>query len=95
MNSPTRITLSGMALVAVLALILTCADFVHADCGDRGGPGYRGPNEKCVSWAEIGRVCGNPPTTKCRAENVATGSQEAADHGVKIQGLRSSAQAEP
>jgi hypothetical protein len=85
MNRSTAIALVALALPSQAL----------ADCGDRGGPGYRGPAGKCVSWAEIGRVCGSPPETKCRAENTAAGSQEAADHGAKIQGLKASAQAKP
>jgi len=38
-------------------------------CGCRGGPGYRGPNGKCVGWDQLTRVCGNPPTTRCTKEN--------------------------
>lgn len=60
-----------------------------ADCGDRGGPGYRGPNGKCVGWAEMARICGSPPTTKCKAESVAPGSDDAAGHGAEIEKLRS------
>jgi hypothetical protein len=82
-------------LTSIALFVLALPGQALADCGDRGGPGYRGPNDKCVSWAELGRVCGNPPTPKCRAENIAAGSQEAADHGAKIQTLRSSAQAKP
>jgi hypothetical protein len=80
------------AIIALLAAPITPA---LAACGDRGGPGYRSPSGKCVSWAEIGRVCGAPPTSKCKAENTVASSQEAADHGAKIQGLKSSAQAKP
>jgi len=39
-------------------------------CGSRGGSGYRGPNGRCVSKKQVRRVCGDPPTTRCRAENV-------------------------
>lgn len=38
---------------------------------------------KCVGWAELGRTCGNPPTTRCQPEKVATASTEAANHGMK------------
>jgi hypothetical protein len=65
----------------------------HATCGTRGGPGYRAPDGHCVGWAEIGKVCGSPPSTRCTAENVATGSDSAADHGAKIQKLRSGSSA--
>jgi hypothetical protein len=56
---------------------------VSADCGTRGGPGYRGLSGRCVGWADIGRTCENPPTTKCTAENVAADADIAADHGQK------------
>ncbi len=59
------------------------AGAVLADCGARGGPGYRSPAGRCVGWADIGRTCGNPPTTRCTAEKVAVGSDVAADHGQK------------
>lgn len=68
------------SVVFFLSLVGTGA---LADCGDKGGPGYRGPNGKCVGWAEIGRVCGNPPTPRCTAENTAAGAALAAEHGVK------------
>lgn len=76
--------------MAIAVFWLTCANAIAA-CGDRGGPGYRGPNDKCVGWAELARVCGSPPTVKCKAETVATGSKEAAAHGAEIQALKSSA----
>jgi hypothetical protein len=40
-------------------------------CGCRGGPGYRGPDGHCVGWAKLGKVCGNPPTTRCAYEGLA------------------------
>jgi hypothetical protein len=54
-----------------------------AACGDRGGPGYRGPDGRCVGWADIGKTCGTPPTQRCAPEKVATGSSDAAEHGQK------------
>ena len=39
-------------------------------CGSRGGPGYRGPDGKCVTRKRLFTVCGNPPTSRCKAENV-------------------------
>lgn len=42
-------------------------------CGSNGGTGYRGPNGRCVSWKNLRKVCGNPPTTNCSAENVQPG----------------------
>lgn len=81
--------IARLAVTATAALVLTL-DFAAAACGDRSGPGYRGPNGKCVGWAELGRVCGNPPTSRCSPENVTAGSDKAADHGTKIQSLRTS-----
>ena len=52
-------------------------------CGCRGGPGYRAPNGRCVGWADIGRVCGSPPTTRCTPEGPSAGADEAAKHGIK------------
>lgn len=57
-----RISLPLFALAALLPEIAAAA------CGDRGGPGYRGPDGKCLSWAALGRVCGTPPTTRCAYE---------------------------
>lgn len=62
-----------------------------AACGEKGGPGYRGPNGKCVGWAQLGQVCGSPPTTKCAAELTANGAVEAATAGTRIEQLRQQA----
>jgi hypothetical protein len=59
-----------------------------ADCGLRGGPGYRGPNGQCVGWANLGRVCGDPPTTNCTPEIAHPNAPEAAKHGTAIETLR-------
>lgn len=42
-------------------------------CGCRGGPGWRGPNGRCVGYRALDRVCGVPPTTRCTYEG-ATGA---------------------
>lgn len=55
-----------------LLINLVIATTANAGCGDRGGPGYRGPNGKCVGWAQFRRVCGVPPEKHCTAENVQT-----------------------
>jgi hypothetical protein len=67
---------------ALTALVLL-SNPASAGCGDRGGPGYRGPTGRCVGWADIGKTCGNPPTTRCQAESVAAGADKAAEHGQK------------
>jgi hypothetical protein len=40
------------------------------NCGTIAGPGYRGPDGKCVSPESLGRICGDPPTTGCKEECV-------------------------
>jgi hypothetical protein len=67
------------SLIAVLLLSAPAA----AECGDPDGPGYRGPNGKCVGWAQLGRVCGSPPETHCTAENTNGGAAKAAEFGVR------------
>ncbi|CAN7371658.1 hypothetical protein LJR220_003312 [Bradyrhizobium sp. LjRoot220] len=73
------------AMWRTLAATFLCilATDALAACGDRGGPGYRGPSGRCVGWADIGKTCGNPPTTRCTAESTAPGAEAAAGHGVK------------
>lgn len=39
-------------------------------CGCKGGPGYRGPNGRCVGWKELARVCGAVLPGACKAEQV-------------------------
>src|SRR5277367_6397825 len=51
-----------------LLVVLAIQAPAHATCGTQGGPGYRGPDGKCQGWAELGRVCGCPPSTRCTAE---------------------------
>jgi hypothetical protein len=53
--------------VVVLALLLL-PSAAFATCGTRGGPGYRGPDGHCVSWANIDKVCGTD-RSRCQAEN--------------------------
>ncbi len=70
--------------IATLALVVGVQPHLAlAACGDRGGPGYRGPDGRCVGWADIGRTRGNPPTTRCTAENASAAASVAAEHGVK------------
>jgi predicted small lipoprotein YifL len=37
-------------LMILAALVVST--FAEAACGDRGGPGYRGPDGKCLSWQD-------------------------------------------
>lgn len=50
------------------AVLLFTPTTAVATCGEKGGPGYRGPTGKCVSWQQIGPVCGSPPETHCTPE---------------------------
>lgn len=52
----------------ILSLAMMLSAEAEAACGTRGGPGYRGPNGRCVGWADIGRTCGSPPEQRCIAE---------------------------
>ena len=63
----TAAVLSGC--VAVLILLIAGSS-AFAVCGERDGPGYRAPDGHCVSWPELDRACGKPPTTKCSPEHV-------------------------
>ncbi len=38
-------------------------------CGCKGGPGYRGPDGRCVGFKALDKVCGIPPETHCTFEN--------------------------
>jgi hypothetical protein len=75
----------GLSL-AVMAMVIVAwgmgAD-ACSGCGCRGGPGYRAPNGRCVGWADIGRICGSPPSKNCTPEGPNAGAGEAADYGVK------------
>jgi hypothetical protein len=85
MQPAIRMLLGSLGLIAALALPSYQAS---ATCGERGGPGYRGPNGQCVGWASIGKICGNPPTTNCTAELANPNAGDAAKHGKAIEALR-------
>ncbi|BCP54153.1 hypothetical protein K32_27700 [Kaistia sp. 32K] len=38
-------------------------------CGCKGGPGYRGPDGRCVGFRALYKVCGDPPESRCVFEN--------------------------
>jgi hypothetical protein len=72
-------------LIAALVALVAATSFAEATCGDSGGPGYRGPNNKCVGWEALGRVCGCPPTMRCTPEQTAPDAVDAACKGKDIQ----------
>jgi len=70
-----RVALTVLAFAGPLAAVPSPA---YADCPDRpacrgcgckGGPGYRGPNGKCVGFKNLTKVCGDPPDQRCTFEN--------------------------
>jgi len=73
-----------LRIATTVALLCFFVATAEAACGTRGGPGYRGPNGKCVGWAEIGRVCGNPPSSRCTAERAQPEAPDAAKRGNEI-----------
>jgi hypothetical protein len=78
------IKLYRMSITAFVALV-AASSLAEATCGDLGGPGYRGPNGKCVSWEALGRVCGSPPSTRCTDERPAPEAPDAARKGREIE----------
>lgn len=48
-------------------------------CGCKGGPGYRGPDGRCVGWKDLSRSCGTPLPGRCIAEGPAAGADAVAD----------------
>jgi hypothetical protein len=88
MQPAIRVLLGFLGLIAVLVLAPYQAS---ATCGERGGPGYRGPNGQCVGWASIGKICGDPPTTHCTAELASPNATDAAKRGKEIEQLRTGA----
>ncbi|GEM_PF-1807912 len=83
----------AMVFAAAAAAILLPAPPVFANCPDRpactgcgykGGPGYRGPDGKCVGFKNLERICGDPPTTHCVFENApGTGLNQACALGLE------------
>jgi hypothetical protein len=62
--------LAALAFTAVLALAEPASAQRCSGCGCKGGPGYRGPNGQCVGWRDLDRICGKPPTLRCKPEIV-------------------------
>ncbi len=58
-------------IALTLSLIAAIPTLACSGCGCRGGPGYRGPDGRCVGFAALDRVCGVPPETRCKKEGAA------------------------
>jgi endonuclease YncB( thermonuclease family) len=67
-----------IARIIVFLMFLAAPIGAQATCGEKGGPGYRGPDGHCVGWAALRRVCGSPPSMNCTPEMVAEGADAAA-----------------
>ena len=52
-------------LIASFAVM--CGALVaHAECGSRGGPAFRKPDDQCASWKDVeGGKCRTPPIRRC------------------------------
>lgn len=62
-----------LIIAAAIICVGCAADGQGCDgCGCKGGPGYRGPDGQCLSWKRLNSVCGIPPTTHCKPEQVNT-----------------------
>jgi len=70
--------LKPIVLATALALVPAIA---NAECGDRGGPGYRGPDGRCQSWRDVGRNCGSGA---CTPEQVNPNAPAAIQRGLDI-----------
>jgi len=79
-----RVAAFALAVVTAFALQggaaeARCPDMPQCKgCGCKGGPGYRGPDNRCVGFRELDKICGVPPTTRCVFENApGTGANKA------------------
>lgn len=68
-------------IVAIVMVLFDVSAAMAAGCGSRGGPGFRGPNGKCVGWKALDKVCGNPPTAHCTFEGAGIGDTGAEQGG--------------
>jgi hypothetical protein len=67
MNAYLRFSLKAVFLLALITSPAS-ADCFCKGCGCKGGPGWRGPNDQCVSFKQLTKTCGQPPGAPCRYE---------------------------
>ena len=67
----------------ILPAVTNTALSADRGCGSRGGPGYRGPNGRCIGWSSIRSICGDPPTTRCTLEGANAATADAGGLGIK------------
>lgn len=59
-----------LLLMPVSAIEAACAERPACKgCGCKRGPGYRGPDGRCVGFKALHKVCGDPPEMRCTFEN--------------------------
>jgi len=58
------------AVIALTLSLIAVSAWACQGCGCKGGPGFRGPNGRCVGWSDLDRVCGSPPETRCSHEGL-------------------------
>ena len=58
-------------IIALTLLLIASPALACKGCGCRGGPGYRGPDGRCVGFAALDATCGVPPETRCTKEGAA------------------------
>jgi hypothetical protein len=69
-----RLISSILLLLAAITLPASAREGGRCDyCGCHGGPGYRGPNGQCVGKANLTRVCGSSPSSRCTFEGRSKG----------------------
>ena len=67
---------------------LMVSTFAEAACGDRGGPGYRGPDGKCLSWQDLGRKLDHPPPRTALPRTSPARPTVVRRGGVEIEGMK-------
>jgi len=80
-----------LSVCVALGVLIAFTGGASATCGTRGGPGYRGPDGQCVGWADLGRKCGNPPSSRCKPELAQPEAPAAAQRGRDIQKFKEDA----
>ena len=50
--------MTKIILTLTAALVIALPSIANAECGTRGGPGFRGSDGKCKSWDRVGPDCG-------------------------------------
>jgi endonuclease YncB( thermonuclease family) len=76
MRSTGAIKGLDLRTIAMATTFILLASAVHATCGTKGGPGYRGPDGRCVGWASLIQTCGSPPTLRCTPEKTNASNDE-------------------